>query len=151
MSTMHLSRTHIAAIVGTAIGTDRSGWACRTRSEEYGVIAVLFSILAEANAQAWSERYGEQCEAVELNRSEVSYFTVNPLTPAEMFSALDCLKYNTHSAYANDASGIVSKAYTVMERMRSANIRRVDGYSEAPWGIEHGYRGADKSDIMRII
>jgi hypothetical protein len=52
------------------------------------------------------------------------------LTPGELFAAIDCLDYQSceHPGWRT------SEAFALLEALRNAAGRMVDGYAKAPWG-----------------
>jgi hypothetical protein len=62
----------------------------------------------------------------------LNYFECNPLTPGEMFKAINCLEYQS----CEFDGWLESDAYNLLRIIRNSTQERVRGYEDAPWGIE---------------
>ena len=137
MSVMHLKPAHIAAMVGTYLGTGPNYLDIPPQR--------IAMALARENALSYRDRYDEPCEPVRVPQSMIDYYTANPLSPGAMLKAIQCWEY-----HASEARGYAdSDGCSIAERMRGATCKRVAGYEEAPWSIDELPAGAGK--VTRII
>tara|TARA_R110002012_G_scaffold12735_7_gene56274 strand:+ start:1791 stop:2273 length:483 start_codon:yes stop_codon:yes gene_type:complete len=140
MSAFQCTLTHLTAIVGTYIGTrsyrqyefeNYAGYGFGSEGE------LLVSILDKANVRSLDARYHlhkhytlspDSATADKL----LNYFECNPLTPGEMFKAINCLEYQS----CEFDGWYESDAYKLLRIIRNSTQERVQGYEDAPWGME---------------
>ncbi|MCL4423102.1 MAG: hypothetical protein M1115_08060 [Actinobacteria bacterium] len=68
----------------------------------------------------------------EMEVASYSYEPTRLLSPVELLKAIDCYEYqsNEHDGWKS------SEARSFCEALRADAIRCLDGYEEAPWGLE---------------
>jgi hypothetical protein len=140
MSAFQCTLTHLGAIVGTYIGTrsyrqyqfdNYAGYGFGSEGE------LLISILDKANVRSLDARYPNDSnytlspDSATANKL-LNYFECNPLTPGEMFKAINCLEYQS----CEFDGWLESDAYNLLRIIRNSTQERVRGYEDAPWGIE---------------
>jgi hypothetical protein len=127
-------------------GEEFAGWTevsnYRTEGDDYKRYVspdALGQILVSENIESIRYRYpgdkpGEYPGPVDAYY-EQPYRYEDPkrvLTPGEVFSAIDCLDYQSceHPGWET------SEAHRILDALRHSACRRVEGYESAPWGFE---------------
>lgn len=131
MSCIHLPAEHIAAIVAYAVRT-RPGyepryeaapgvWKSITRDNAAEVAAIL----AQANANAYAQRYRETPQPVTVTPAMIH--NARALRPVELLKACHSYEYQTSDWTDYDTS----TAHDIITRIVHAACERLDGYAEA--------------------
>jgi len=133
MSAFIVSPDHIAAIVGTDAFTRNVRWAITETPLELEASAL---VLLTENTKSVNHRYREadQPDPDGVPFSLIDRYITSPLTPVELLKAITCLEYQSceHPGWAG------SPAETLCRRAKANAIASLEGYDEAPWGIERG-------------
>ena len=142
MSAFQCTLTHLCAIVGSYIGTRQyRQYTFEDPSNSFmDEGRLLVTILDKENVRSLDTRYpNHDHERVSggddtyiFRDKLLQYFEVNPLTPGEMFKAIGGLEYQ--SCESNDYYD--SDGYRLLRIISKSTQERVQGYEDAPWGMD---------------
>lgn len=131
MSCIHLPAAHIAAIVAFAVRT-RPGYEPRYeaapgvwKSITRDTAGEVAAILAQANANAYAERYRETPQPVTVTPAMIR--DARALRPVELLKACHSFDYQTSDWSNYDTSA----AHGIIARIARAACERIDGYEQA--------------------